>query len=224
MPAPDNLQRSSWKVEAIRRGDLKISGPIPIDENTPLTEEEERRFAGKTVPDAADHQPPLHRPITPDQDDHPPQREDALHMPPPSREPPRAPHVDDMPRDSVVPMSPTPFRETPESNSAAVMKKRRKSGIRNAFRKMFGRKGRDEMPDADEELNRRGHSYHNSVRCLHVTFTLLNLTLPRTPGFCDSRRLPGKLRQKRPVDHAYPICQSRSCCLCIRWASTCRSP
>jgi hypothetical protein len=30
MSAPTVLQRSSWKAEAIRKGNLKISGPIPI--------------------------------------------------------------------------------------------------------------------------------------------------------------------------------------------------
>ncbi|KAJ4366707.1 hypothetical protein N0V95_000035 [Ascochyta clinopodiicola] len=48
MSAQGNLQRprsASWKVEAIRRGNLKISGPIPIEEDTPLNDEEEREFA-----------------------------------------------------------------------------------------------------------------------------------------------------------------------------------
>ena len=48
MSVQDNLQRprsASWKVEAIRRGDLKISGPIPIEEDTPLSDEEEREHA-----------------------------------------------------------------------------------------------------------------------------------------------------------------------------------
>lgn len=48
MSVQGGLQRprsASWKVEAIRRGDLKISGPIPIEEDTPLSDEEERQFA-----------------------------------------------------------------------------------------------------------------------------------------------------------------------------------
>lgn len=48
MSVQGGLQRprsASWKVEAIRRGDLKISGPIPIEEDTPLSDEEERDFA-----------------------------------------------------------------------------------------------------------------------------------------------------------------------------------
>lgn len=48
MSVQGGLQRprsASWKIEAIRRGDLKISGPIPIEEDTPLSDEEERQFA-----------------------------------------------------------------------------------------------------------------------------------------------------------------------------------
>lgn len=48
MSVQGGLQRprsASWKVEAIRRGNLKISGPIPIGEDTPLNDEEEREFA-----------------------------------------------------------------------------------------------------------------------------------------------------------------------------------
>jgi hypothetical protein len=47
MSVEADLQRSSWKAEAIRRGDLKISGPIPITEDMPLNEEEEQEFAEK---------------------------------------------------------------------------------------------------------------------------------------------------------------------------------
>ncbi|KAJ8105411.1 hypothetical protein OPT61_g10195 [Boeremia exigua] len=50
MSVQSNLQRprsASWKIEAIRRGDLKISGPIPIEEDTPLSDEEERKYAEK---------------------------------------------------------------------------------------------------------------------------------------------------------------------------------
>lgn len=62
------LQRprsASWKVEAIRRGDLKISGPIPIEEDTPLSDEEEREYADrhgeKRIEDALDiPAPPQH--------------------------------------------------------------------------------------------------------------------------------------------------------------------
>lgn len=45
MSAPTPLQRSSWKAEAIRKGNLKISGPIPITEDVPLNDEEEKQFA-----------------------------------------------------------------------------------------------------------------------------------------------------------------------------------
>jgi hypothetical protein len=166
MSAPGNLQRSSWKVEAIRRGTLKISKPIPIDEDTPLTTEaEEQDLANKSSPDQVVQDPSLHHAISTDDavSDQPALRQDTTDMPS-SRSPPGARPVDDMYRDSVVPQSPTPFRETPESTSTAAMKRKRKSGLRNVFRKMFGRKDRDELPEVNEEPARRGHSYHHSVR------------------------------------------------------------
>src|SRR5690348_12790003 len=64
------LRRSSWKAEAIRRGDLKISGPIPITEDMPLSEEEEKQFAQTGTFSPVDPHPdpqddPVQRPPTP---------------------------------------------------------------------------------------------------------------------------------------------------------------
>ena len=46
-------------------------------------------------------------------------------------------------------------------------KQKRKSGIRGVFRKMFGRKDREESQERnverDSQPSRRGHSYHHSV-------------------------------------------------------------
>jgi hypothetical protein len=53
MSASTPLQRSSWKAEAIRRGNLKISGPIPITEDMPLNEEEEEEFAQRGALDGS---------------------------------------------------------------------------------------------------------------------------------------------------------------------------
>jgi hypothetical protein len=191
MSASTPLQRSSWKAEAIRRGNLKISGPIPITEDMPLNEEEENEFAergaldGSLQPQNASES--SQRPETPPQPMQPPpsvpeyasalrsnpvaeqpEQEEEMHERQPSRSPPKMRQVNEVQRESIMqpnaPSSPTPFRSTPESTSKAANKKKRKSGIRNVLRKMFGRKGRDGAEDHDEEPVQRGHTYHHSVR------------------------------------------------------------
>lgn len=194
MSGPNNLQRSSWKAEAIRRGDLKISGPIPITENMPLNEEEEKEFeeTGALSPVQAegeheeDEGKEVQRPKTPTQaeqaapivPDEPEEQvtrqlerqslqPETIQKRQTSRSPLRMHQVADMPRESIVqpvPHTPsTPLRTTPESATKIAQKKKRKSGLRNVFRKMFGRKSRDE-PDL-EEVARKGHSYNHSVSC-----------------------------------------------------------
>ncbi|KAF2822159.1 hypothetical protein CC86DRAFT_96503 [Ophiobolus disseminans] len=187
MSGQSNLQRSSWKAEAIRRGNLKISGPIPITEDTPLNDEEEKEFAetGLLSPsqpqDELDAQDP--RPQTPPQPENSPpniplepasltshpveesvQEREVLHERQPSKSPPRPRQVSEMARESVIeppPQTPqTPFRSTPESGIKGAQKKKRKSGLRGVFRKMFGRKSKDEQEE--DEPARRGHSYHHS--------------------------------------------------------------
>jgi hypothetical protein len=191
-PSPSPLQRSSWKAEAIRRGNLKISGPIPITEDVPLNEEEEKEYAENGVLDRTlqpqdapvDQYERSQTPPRPLQSPPPvpeqhmsalrsnpigeqTQRDDVVpERPISSRSPPQVRQLNEVQRESVVQStsiaSPTPFRSTPESASKAAQKKKRKSGLRNVFRKMFGRKSPD-REDHEEEPMQRGHSYHHSV-------------------------------------------------------------
>ena len=195
-PSPTPLQRSSWKAEAIRRGNLKISGPIPITENVPLNDEEEKEYAEngaldrslqpQDAPQEEQHQRPQtppprpmqSPPAIPEHAEHPtalgsnpvveqPQEEMETHERPVSRSPPKVRQLNQVQRESIVPSSPlaspTPFRATPESTTTVAQKKKRKSGLRNVFRKMFGRKSPDKAEDRAEETMTRGHSYHRSV-------------------------------------------------------------
>lgn len=188
MSGHSNLQRSSWKAEAIRKGNLKISGPIPIMEDTPLNEDEEKEFAetGALSPSQPqdEHEQLESRPQTPPQPEHPPPSipadrgsltshpmdDDLVHevlQERQSRSPPRLRQVVEIARESAIePITPSRngFRATPESTSKSVQNKKRKSGLRGVFRKMFGRKSRDEPQE--EDTARRGHSYHHSVGCV----------------------------------------------------------
>ncbi|KAI0576020.1 hypothetical protein TUN199_09057 [Pyrenophora tritici-repentis] len=196
--SPTPLQRSSWKAEAIRRGNLKISGPIPITEDMPLNEEEEKEFAENGALDRSlqpqdasqeEQHPPQETPSRPVQSpptipehaEHPtalgsnpvveqPQQETETHERPVSRSPPKVRQLNQVQRGSVITSSPlaspTPFRSTPESAAMAAQKKKRKSGLRNVFRKMFGRKTPEKAEDhtehRPEDTMTRGHSYHRS--------------------------------------------------------------
>ncbi|KAF1945992.1 hypothetical protein EJ02DRAFT_451099 [Clathrospora elynae] len=222
MSAPTPLQRSSWKAEAIRRGDLKISGPMPITEDMPLNEEEEKEFAetgGLNSPlqpqDALEEQ--IQRPETPPRQlqsapsipEHltalrsnpvevPQQQGEALPERQLSRSPPKMRLVNDVQRESVVQptslTSPTPFVSTPETTSKAAQKKKRSSGIRNVFRKMFGRKGRDGGEDHGDEAAPRGHSYH------HSESDMLQQSSPREP-----RTPTGPRISELPVKELQPL-------------------
>ena len=224
MSVQGGLQRprsASWKVEAIRRGDLKISGPIPIEEDTPLSDEEERQFAERhgekrteealdvlaphTIRQVPNSQATLRQEDvteelamkTASQDQDFARQELELHDQHPARSPLRSPlamHPTDGQRDSVFqPRSqtpPTPLRATPEStshsNTTVAKKQKRKSGIRGVFRKMFGRKDRDDSQDRNvertEEPVRRGHSYHHSVRSFDMKVRGLVLIENRIPA------------------------------------------
>jgi hypothetical protein len=216
MSASTPLQRSSWKAEAIRKGNLKISGPIPITEDMPLNEEEEKEYAERAAQDGSlqpqdAHEQHRERPVTPLRPLQPspsvpdyasalrsnpvaeqPQQEEEVHERQPSRSPPKMRQVNEVQRESIVQPnaqpSPTPFRSTPESTSKAAQKKKRKSGIRNVFRKMFGRKGRDGIEDLEEEPVHRGHSYHKSVS---------NATTETTTK-ADKKQDPGMLGSSPP--------------------------
>lgn len=229
MSGQSNLQRSSWKAEAIRKGNLKISGPIPITEDMPLNEEEEKEYAETGALRSPGHlqdelEPLDQRPQTPPQPEQPPpniplepasltshpiedqvQAGELLQERQPSRSPmPR--QVNEMARESVAEptsyTSPTPFRSTPESASKAALKKKRKSGLRNVFRKMFGRKSKDE-PEEEEEPQHRGHSYHHSVS--NTAYSVkAQLTLYRTRVCSGNHRLEMSTHQ---VGHEYLISQ-----------------
>lgn len=193
---PSLLHRSSWKAEAIRRGDLKISGPIPITEDTPLNDEEEKEYAENAARAEALHPPdtPLQEQVQPSVApqralqsptavaDHPmPLRSNLVAEQPQQHEEPqertrsRSPRnmqpLNVVQRDSVVQRSAlasptTPFRSTPESATVKTLQKKRKSGLRNVFRKMFGKKNAEPEQRQVEETTRRGHSYHHSVGIL----------------------------------------------------------
>jgi hypothetical protein len=199
MSGQSNLERSSWKAEAIRKGNLKISGPIPITEDTPLNDEEEKEFAETGALQSPSHpQDGLveqdSRPQTPPQPELPPPKylmerasltshpvDDQVHQEvlqerQPSRSPPRPRQVADVARESMVEStshSQNGNQPRPDSATKNAQKRKRKSGLRNVFRKMFGRKSRD-GPE-EEEPARRGHSYHHSVSqsCLQIDFRLI---------------------------------------------------
>ncbi|KAF2005553.1 hypothetical protein P154DRAFT_570849 [Amniculicola lignicola CBS 123094] len=184
------LRRSSWKAEAIRRGDLKISGPFPITEETPLSEEEEKEFAEKHN---SREEPPLQeqalekemqplesRPAPQSTND----EEETPHSPVHGEawEPPREQHeevqaegepvavretTELQTRSSPEPVShtaPSPFPSLQDSSAKTTpTKKKRQSGLRNVFRKMFGRKAKSqEREQIREESPVRRHGYHRS--------------------------------------------------------------
>jgi len=188
---PMSLPRSSWKAEAIRRGELKISGPLPITEETPLTAEEQGDFENKAgfdvslqTQEASGEQ--LRQPETPlrpqprppslavqasalrsNPVEGPLPQPDNLFSPPPSKYPStvqqEAEHVQ---RESIVRsvslITPSPFEPTSDGTLMAAQKKRRRSGLRGVFRKMFGRKARDGHAVGEDDAVHRGHSYHHS--------------------------------------------------------------
>ncbi|KAH7132227.1 hypothetical protein B0J11DRAFT_220510 [Dendryphion nanum] len=193
MSAERSLQRSSWKAEAIRRGDLKISGPFPITEETPLNDEEEMAYAEHTNSNsptaiATKTTGEAPRPVTPTQKSH--QRPSSIHDGNSTLHPTvESVEVQSATRDDEqdsshkrspagvremsettqrqssaepVPYStPSPFPSIPESSTKTTpQKKKRKSGLRNVFRKMFGKKSRDEPIQEDDSARR--HTYHKS--------------------------------------------------------------
>ncbi|KAF2817748.1 uncharacterized protein BDZ99DRAFT_23707 [Mytilinidion resinicola] len=171
------LERSSWKAEAIRRGRLKISGPIPR-----TTDEDDEELAAKRntdpFPQRADslsaaqrllHKKSLH--ADRDRDDTAP-ASDVQQQDTASPSPPRLRHkrsstairdLNVMQRDPPEPDLSKPEQHrnpapSPTADEMAVPKKRRKSGLKSVFRKMFGRRGKDEVKR--ESVAR--HGYHRS--------------------------------------------------------------
>jgi hypothetical protein len=185
MSAEGTLQRSSWKAEAIRRGDLKISGPFPITEVLPLNENEEKAYAEKTQIESVvqpaepspTSNPPPPLPVLPASEVAIPRSEMANADAPAATEEAEVNHMlkHKVSSDSLRPKgevqatnpppmatysSPTPFSAVPRTSTIADSKKKRKGSLRNVFRKMFGKKARED--NAGDVVSR--HSHHRSVR------------------------------------------------------------
>ncbi|KAF2272525.1 uncharacterized protein EI97DRAFT_208149 [Westerdykella ornata] len=181
-----HLQRSSWKAEAIRRGELKISGPIPITEETPLNEEEERQYAEKGHLDLHTSAQSVDSDILGIQQAHTPSVQPVVteNVSPNgtgdegiAAEEQEPVHVlrhkvsrdslrgtgELQARSSTQPLSyaaSSPYAPLPRSSTTAAAKKKRGGSIRNVFRKMFGRRGREEQHEPSEPVIR--HSHHRS--------------------------------------------------------------
>lgn len=185
------LRRSSWKAEAIRRGDLKISGPIPITEDSPLSDDEVKDFekhgtlSPKPPQDTPVDYPTQHVPEHPLGPPPPPpvvQGEAYPRTPvPPEDQPEMLEELRSSPPQQLsVPMQTTPERHrrsatepmpiaspippTPETPTRAATRKKRKSGLRNVFRKMFGRKSREEDDEDEGQLPQRSQTQRHSQR------------------------------------------------------------
>ncbi|KAF2185700.1 hypothetical protein K469DRAFT_575439 [Zopfia rhizophila CBS 207.26] len=175
------LHRSSWKADAIRRGDLKISGPIPITEETPLNDDEEKEYAEKHNIDPA---PQQSNSPSQQQAQQPPAQasvnggslrtisnriegqvglQEGHHELRHKRSSTAIREISEMQRRSSVEpasySSPSPFPSLPDSTTKTTPKKKRKSGLRNVFRKMFGRRSR-EQPQQQDTVHK--HGYHRS--------------------------------------------------------------
>jgi len=189
--AGGRLQRSSWKAEAIRRGDLKISGPIPITEDVPLNEEEEREYAAKHKDVEAGVEGPVLRPETPIQQqqqsttaqssdgsvrgssrgvvvviDKEKEIEGGLVDSPHRLRHKRSSSALRQRQSDMRISAGSPFlldKETKTTSTPTQQKKKRKSGLRGVFRKMFGRRSRGEEDGVAERERVKGHGYHSSV-------------------------------------------------------------
>lgn len=202
------LQRSSWKAEAIRRGDLKISGPFPITEEMPLNDDEEREYAEKhnvdppsplldALPDPSlpptQPPPPVPPPVPPlvssnngsqrsvpeeIEEQEPVQLDEEKHKLEPQKlsgngsTPGTAAMQKQSSPEPTTYNSPSPFPSIPESSTRTTPKKKRKSGLRNVFRKMFGRKSKDEPHNDEAPVTRHGH--HRSVSTLWLIRVVQN--------------------------------------------------
>lgn len=200
MSGQNGLHRSSWKVEAIRRGDLKISEPIPID-GIPLPHGPERDpITGKVVSTSQSHnataqedQRPYSPPNVPKTPVH--QSSDYIKSLSHQRDISRVQHLPISPlrmhqmnatsQEHVIQPIPSPspshFRASPESMNTAMQKRNRKSGLRHVFRKILGRRDRDKAEEHGEASMQRGHNYHNSVSAQDLRLRLV-LTQGRILG------------------------------------------
>lgn len=199
------LQRSSWKAEAIRRGDLKISGPIPITEETPLTDDEGKDYGEKQLIDSEPQVAEVSLP--PSNPPPPPPAQSGLHtgithtVPDQpdgtlSMEVQEEPHhlrhkvssnslrgMDEKQETVPTPMAVySPLPSIQRSSTTVDPKKKRKGSLRNVIRKMFGRKNKD---NEGEAVSRHGH--HRSVR-LEI-FSVLNMMTECKLGAHHSSRI-----------------------------------
>jgi hypothetical protein len=180
-----NLQRSSWKAEAIRRGDLKISGPIPLAGESPLEKEEVYTPKLETRIETAIHEPqlspkqplvsptPAPAPIAPHDalstvtgmGEVPSEHPENVHSLRHKMSSERLREASESQRQSIQPLSehqPSPMSAIARSSTTmAVGAKKRKGSIRNVFRKMFGRRSREKSPGEADPVFKHGH--HRSV-------------------------------------------------------------
>ncbi|OAG10106.1 uncharacterized protein CC84DRAFT_1184240 [Paraphaeosphaeria sporulosa] len=198
------LRRSSWKAEAIRRGDLKISGPIPITEDVPLSDEEVKDFEKhgtlspklpQDIPVAHPTQhfpgPPLapppaapvlqgelypQTPIAPEDESE--KQEKFRSSPPQQLSVPMQTTPERHRRSATEPMPISPIPPTPETPTRAATRKKRKSGLRNVFRKMFGRKSREELDEDEGQLPQRSQTQRQSQRASPTPMNPLGQHLP----------------------------------------------
>lgn len=164
------LERSSSKAEAIRRGDLKISGPIP------LTEEEEQDLAKRNTDptpqrtDSTSTRNLLHKKSinAGSHNTDPVETTSELQESPPGLRHKRSStgirDLREMQRHTSLDLlashnSPSPFASASDGSAKMTPKKKRSSGLRNVFRKIFGRRSKEEV----KRDSAQKHGYHHSV-------------------------------------------------------------
>ncbi|OCL01965.1 hypothetical protein AOQ84DRAFT_383163 [Glonium stellatum] len=163
------LERSSWKAEAIRRGDLKISGPIPLTgdggqelakRNTDPTPQRTNSTSTQNILQKKNDNAGSHN-------TDPAETTSELQENPPKLRHKRSSSgirdLSEMQRNtsadpSTSYNSPSPFASASDSSAKMAPKKKRTSSLRNVFRKMFGRKTKEE---AKQDTTQK-HGYHHS--------------------------------------------------------------
>lgn len=185
LPGGRPLQRSSWKAEAIRKGQLKISGPIPWADDE-LDEQVNKRHTDLFLPqhkesssldDAHDRdgaeQSAAGRSFESIANSGAQQQQQQQQQQPPER--PQRPvsmgistlngtQMSQMSQRHVSP-NPTASYDGPDpylsggadSPNNTSPKKKRRSGLRNVFRKMFGRRSKDGFEQQQQQQHQQQH-------------------------------------------------------------------
>jgi hypothetical protein len=185
------LERSSWKAEAIRRGQLKISGPFPLEEETSgpdVTRRHTDPFPSpiEEPPTQSDNQNQQNVSPNTDLDSNKatnvdelqnsqlPDAEDTATGMPDLEEKKHAPasvHLD------TPKSSPSPFISDTEMQHP---RKKRRSGLRNVLRRMFSRKSKPDKSVAATSPASK-HVHQHSVSHCHAasarSSTKLNVSL-----------------------------------------------